>query len=109
MESMWFNYKYGVTGGISQRAELDRYLEESCIHVKGELDILSWWHSNSQNFPTLGKMARDILVIPMSISTSNYGFSPEAMTINPAFDVHDPDIMEALICGADWLEKPKSK
>ncbi|KAB1219399.1 hypothetical protein CJ030_MR3G001118 [Morella rubra] len=53
-------------------------------------------------------MARDILAIPMSISTSNYAFSTETMTINPAFDGHDPDIVEALICGEDWLEKPKS-
>ncbi|KAB1219401.1 hypothetical protein CJ030_MR3G001116 [Morella rubra] len=45
----------------------------------------------------------------MSISTSNYAFSSDqAMSINPAFDGHDPDIVEALICGEDWLEKPKS-
>ena len=89
----------------SQRAELRQYLQEPTSFI-GELDILGWWHTNGQKFPTLWRMARDILAIPTSTSISNSAFCIEPMTINSIFNGLDPDIIEASTCGGDWLDNP---
>ena len=88
-----------------QRTELKKYLQEP-LHPDGEFDILGWWHTKSQDFPTLWAMVRDILAIPMSTSTSNSAFCIETMTLYPIFNDLDPDIIEALFCGKDWLDNP---
>ncbi|KAF3967981.1 hypothetical protein CMV_008075 [Castanea mollissima] len=88
-----------------QREELDRYLEAPPSRNE-ELDELGWWHTNGEKFPTLWRMARDILAIPMSTSISNSAFSIEPMTINSIFNDLDPDIIEASSCGGDWLDNP---
>ena len=89
----------------SRRAELKQYLKEPTSAIR-ELDILGWWHTNGQKFPTLWRMARDILAIPMSTSISNSAFCIEPMTINSIFNGFDPDIIEASTCGGDWLDNP---
>ena len=64
-------------------------------------NILDWWHTDSQDSPTLWTMARDILAIPMSTSTLNSAFSIETVTLDPIFNDLDPDIIEVLFCGKD--------
>lgn len=88
-----------------QRTELDKYLLEP-LQPDEEFDILGWWHTKSQDFPTLSTMARDILAIPIATSTSNSAFCIETMTLDPIFNDLDPDIIEALFCGKDWLNNP---
>ena len=89
----------------SQREELDRYLKAptSCSE---DFDVLGWGHTNGKEFPTLWRMSRDILAIPMSTSISNSAFFIEPMTINSIFNGLDPDIIEASTCGGDWLDSP---
>uniref|UniRef100_A0A7N2MT18 BED-type domain-containing protein n=1 Tax=Quercus lobata TaxID=97700 RepID=A0A7N2MT18_QUELO len=86
-----------------QRTELEKYLQGP-LQPDEEFDILGWWHTKSQDSPTLWTMARDILAIPMSTSTSNSAFCIETMTLDPIFNDLDPDIIEALFCGKDWLD-----
>ena len=88
-----------------QKTELEKYLREP-LQPDEELDILGWWHTTSQDSPTLSTMARDILAIPMSTSTSNSAFWLETMRLDPIFNDLDPDIIEALFCGKDWLDNP---
>ncbi|XP_040943890.1 uncharacterized protein [Gossypium hirsutum] len=87
----------------SQKSELDCYLEETLL--PSDADILGWWRVNSQRFPTLAKMARDFLAIPVSVSSPCSNIS--AMTINPAYSSLDPESMEALVCSENWLESTK--
>ncbi|KAK4386074.1 Zinc finger BED domain-containing protein RICESLEEPER 1 [Sesamum angolense] len=47
---------------LSATSELDMYLEESLLSRARDFDILNWWKTNGVKFPTLQKMARDILV-----------------------------------------------
>ena len=88
-----------------QREELGRYLEAPTSRSE-ELDVLGWWHTNGKKFPTLWRMARDILAIPMSTSISNSAFFIEPLTINSIFNGLDPDIIEASTCGGNWLDNP---
>ncbi|KAB2039504.1 hypothetical protein ES319_D02G014400v1 [Gossypium barbadense] len=87
----------------SQKSELDCYLEETLL--PSDADILGWWRVNSQRFPTLAKMARDFLAIPVSVSSPCSNIS--AMTINPVYSSLDPESMEALVCSQNWLESTK--
>ncbi|KAH1095951.1 hypothetical protein J1N35_012872 [Gossypium stocksii] len=87
----------------SQKSELDCYLEETLL--PSDADILGWWRVNSQRFPTLAKMARDFLAIPVSVSAPCSNIS--AMNINPAYSSLDPESMEALVCSQNWLESTK--
>ncbi|XP_050258832.1 zinc finger BED domain-containing protein RICESLEEPER 2-like [Quercus robur] len=101
----WYKSKRDMNKAHSRRAELHRYLEEPIPDFEGEFDILGWWHTNSTKFPTLLRMACDILTIPLT-SISDSAFSIETMTINPTFNGLDPDIIEALVCGENWLDNP---
>lgn len=65
-------------------------------HLKNHLSRCSAIKS-----PTLWRMA-----IPKPTSTSNSAFSIETMAINPILNGCDPDIVEALVCGKEWLENP---
>ncbi|GFZ20842.1 BED zinc finger and hAT dimerization domain-containing protein DAYSLEEPER [Actinidia rufa] len=53
------------TTSQQSRSELDQYLEESLLPRVHEFDVLGWWKLNKTKYPTLSKMARDILTIPV--------------------------------------------
>ena len=65
-------------------------------HLKNHLQRCSALKSS-----TLWKMA-----IPMSTSTLNSAFSIETTTINPILNGLDPNIVEALVFGKEWLDNP---
>ncbi|WOK96906.1 hypothetical protein Cni_G05614 [Canna indica] len=59
----------------SRKSELEKYLDETRIVRKTELDILNYWKINGQRYPTVARMARDILSIPLSTVASESAFS----------------------------------
>ncbi|XVF66259.1 hypothetical protein PTKIN_Ptkin10aG0020900 [Pterospermum kingtungense] len=91
----------------SWKSEIDCYLDEPLLPLTGEafFDILCWWRDNSERFPTVARMARDLLAIPLSVVPPCSDFS--AMIINPAYRGLNPESMEALMCSQNWLEMPK--
>ncbi|XP_042433359.1 zinc finger BED domain-containing protein RICESLEEPER 2-like isoform X1 [Zingiber officinale] len=89
------------------KPELDQYLEESLVPRIQEFDILNWWKLNYLKYPTLSKMARDILAIPVSmVGTGGSIFS--VRTGSRALDEYRsslrPETVEALFCTKDWLQ-----
>ncbi|KAL4556060.1 hypothetical protein LXL04_038700 [Taraxacum kok-saghyz] len=57
-----------LSGGVEEKSELEKYLtEENMADSKG-FCILMWWKINSNRFPVLSQMARDILAVPVSTS-----------------------------------------
>ncbi|XP_038995861.1 zinc finger BED domain-containing protein RICESLEEPER 2-like [Hibiscus syriacus] len=62
-----------MEGGIT--SELDHYLQDKVRTQNSELDILSWWKTNGFKYPTLQKIARYILAIPISTVASKSAFS----------------------------------
>ncbi|XP_022761572.1 uncharacterized protein LOC111307718 isoform X2 [Durio zibethinus] len=90
----------------SWKSELDCYLDEPLLRLDETLfDILGWWHVNSERFPTLGRMARDLLAMPVSIVPPCSDLS--AVITNPAYSSLNPESLEALVCSQNWLEMPK--
>ncbi|KAF0934435.1 hypothetical protein E2562_025523 [Oryza meyeriana var. granulata] len=56
--------------------ELDAYLQDETVPVEQEdFDILKWWEENCNRYPTLARMARDFLAIPVASKPS-----PQLMT-----------------------------
>lgn len=92
----------------STKSELDQYLEESLVPRIQEFDILNWWKLNNMKYPTLSKMARDVLAIPMSMISSTGGSLFGTGTGSRVLDEYRsslrPDIVEALFCAKDWLQ-----
>ena len=85
------------------KSELDYYLEEQVIPRVEDFVILAWWKSNVPKYPTLHKVARDILAIPISTVASESAFSTSGRFLTPHRSRLHPKTLEALMCAQDWL------
>ncbi|CAA7028629.1 unnamed protein product [Microthlaspi erraticum] len=60
------------------KTELGQYLDDETVTTRSEdFDVLSWWRLNSTNYPTLSKMAADLLSIPFTTVSSDSVFDTE--------------------------------
>ncbi|XP_044465415.1 zinc finger BED domain-containing protein RICESLEEPER 1-like [Mangifera indica] len=93
----------------SSNSELDLYLMDLKIPSVEEFDILAWWRTNSQKYPTLARMARDYLAMPISTS----GFTLDSCHLSSELynifncDGLDTDLKKALVCTKSWLKSPQ--
>lgn len=105
---VWRKRKYESNSLDSQKVELDQYLEQPPENLSKDYNVLEWWHANAPKFPILGRMARDFFAIPLSTIVSKSSAAEEVVKMNSTFNHARPEIVEALICGRDWLEGPES-
>ena len=91
----------------SQKSEIDVYLEEEPENNIEDFDVLSWWRSKAAKFPVLSAMARDFLAIPLSTVSSESAFSLGGRILGDHRSSLAPEMLEALVCGKDWLYKTK--
>ena len=87
---------------IPQKSELDFYLEEPLTPRTDNFDILVHWKAATR-YPILALIARDIYAIPISTVASESVFSTGGRFISPHRNRLHPKILEALMCGRDWL------
>lgn len=96
-----------ITGITHQniKQELDQYLEESVLPRMQEFDVLGWWNLNRKKYPTLSKLASDILCIPVSTVSQDSVFD---ITMCRKMDRYRstlrPSTVEALVCAKDWIQ-----
>ncbi|KAL5718162.1 hypothetical protein ACHQM5_011097 [Ranunculus cassubicifolius] len=95
-------YQREGIGNSETKSELDLYLDESLSPLK-ELSILDWWKINSPKYPTLSKMARDILCIPVSSVPSEAAFSSGGRVVSDSRASLSHNSIEALVYGESWL------
>nr|DAD25003.1 TPA_asm: hypothetical protein HUJ06_026467 [Nelumbo nucifera] len=60
---------------MTMKSELDHYLEKKLLPRDPDFVILAWWKSNEIKYPTLQKIARDILAIPLSTMAFEFAFN----------------------------------
>uniref|UniRef100_A0A803LUS7 BED-type domain-containing protein n=1 Tax=Chenopodium quinoa TaxID=63459 RepID=A0A803LUS7_CHEQI len=85
------------------KIELDKYLEEDTAEDIDEFDILSWWKFNCSRFPTVGRIARDVLVVPVSTVASESAFSTGGRVLDQFRSSLTPRVVEGLVCAQNWL------
>jgi hypothetical protein len=98
--------QYATQRRIAQapKAEIDTYFEEPLEPDNVEdFDILAWWKSKSDKFPVLSIMVRDFLAIPLSTVSSESTFSLGGRILGERRSSLAPEMLEALVCGKDWL------
>ncbi|CAL5393544.1 unnamed protein product [Camellia sinensis] len=83
--------------GQPPKSELDLYLEEPVVPWSVDFSALSWWRAASSKYPTVSKMARDFLAIPISLATSFEAYYATQRPANECVVSVDRDIMNALI------------
>ena len=83
--------------------ELENYYRENLLPTEMELDLLSWWKTNGFKYPTLERIAKDILAIPVSTVASESAFSTSGRLISPHRSRLRPKTLEALMCAQSWL------
>nr|DAD24335.1 TPA_asm: hypothetical protein HUJ06_025799 [Nelumbo nucifera] len=88
---------------VESKSEVARYLLESCEKPSDSFDILIWWKMNCQKYPILSQIARDVLAMPISTVASESAFSTSGRLLDPFRSSLSPKMVEALICGQDWL------
>lgn len=83
-------------------SELDIYLDQPVLPWSQDFNPLAWWRSAAAKYPTLSRMARDFLAIPVSLSTCGEAY----YTLSRPADEHmiclKPDLMNALMCARSW-------
>ncbi|KAJ4723574.1 Zinc finger BED domain-containing protein [Melia azedarach] len=98
-----------TSADVSQKSELDRYLNDPKFHLIEKFDILAWWRVNTPIFPILARMARDFLAIPISAGAAT-SFSSVDLDVSDCFnycEVLHHDIKQALLCLKRWQEIPE--
>ncbi|KAF5805195.1 putative transcription factor/ chromatin remodeling BED-type(Zn) family [Helianthus annuus] len=91
------------TTSQQSKSELDQYLEESLLPRVHEFDVMGWWKLNKVKYPTLSKMARDILTVPVSTVAPELVFETERKEMDRYRCSLRPETVEAVICAKDWL------
>jgi hypothetical protein len=85
------------------KSELNEYLEEPQEPSVQDFDILGWWRNNGSKYPTLCRMASDILSMPVSTLSADSIFDTEIRKMDNYRSSLDSLTLEALICTKDWF------
>ncbi|EXB67267.1 Putative AC transposase [Morus notabilis] len=101
-------YLSEITSSQQMKSELDQYLEEPLLPRVQEFDIMSWWNQNRSKYPTLSRMASDILSIPVSTVAPDSVFDTNLKVVDKYRSSLHPVTLEALICAKDWLQHGSS-
>ncbi|KAI9110294.1 hypothetical protein K1719_018736 [Acacia pycnantha] len=97
-------YISDFTCNQQMKTELEQYLEDPLLPSPDEFDILSWWRLNRLKYPTLSKMASDILSIPVSTLSADSVFDTKQRNMNCYRSSLGSKTLEALICAKDWFQ-----
>ncbi|XP_073276130.1 zinc finger BED domain-containing protein DAYSLEEPER-like [Primulina huaijiensis] len=92
------------TTSQQSKSELDQYLQESLLPCVDEFDVLGWWKMNCMKYPTLSKMACDILSISVCTVPASSVFDTKNKEMDSYRSSLRPETVEALICAKNWLE-----
>jgi hypothetical protein len=98
-----------AVGAEKNDSELSRYLDEKLEKRDKDFDILNYWKVNSNKYPALSLLAKDVLAVPASTVPSESAFSIGGRIIDPLRCSLSTSTVEALICTQSWLHTSHSK
>ncbi|RAL52604.1 hypothetical protein DM860_007372 [Cuscuta australis] len=68
-----------------------------------EFDVLGWWKRNEHMFPCLGKLARQVLSVPVSTVAVEREFSGDGNILTDFRSCLNAESLETLVSNQDWL------
>lgn len=98
----WTLIKKNKKRKANVRCELDHYLEDDALPKSSNFDVLNFWKTDLK-YPTLRKIAKDILAIPASTVASESAFSMGGRIVSPQCSTLHANTVEALMCMQNWL------
>ncbi|KAL0463943.1 UNVERIFIED_CONTAM: Zinc finger BED domain-containing protein RICESLEEPER 2 [Sesamum latifolium] len=102
-------YISDIMSAQHMKSELDQYLEEPLLPRVQDFDVLGWWKMNRSKYPTLSKLASDVLSIPLSTISAESVFDMREKKMDSYRSSLRPSILQALICSKDWLQHESSE
>lgn len=81
---------------------MDHYLDDDTLLDDSKFDVLDYW-KKYRKYPTLWKIARDILAILISTVALDSAFSMSGRVISPHRCRLHVKTVEALICLQNWM------
>ncbi|RAL44628.1 hypothetical protein DM860_003387 [Cuscuta australis] len=90
---------------VSSHNELAMYQGVPCDYDEDdvEFDVLGWWKRNEHMFPCLGKLARQVLSVPVSTVAVERKFSAGGNILTDFRSCLNAESLETLVCNQDWL------
>jgi hypothetical protein len=94
------------------KSNLDIYLDEDVYicenddnweDIDTEFEALAWWKFNTLKYRILSKMAKDILVVPITTTASESSFGAGGRVIDPHQASLSTETIQMLLCGSDWV------
>lgn len=76
--------------------EVEMYLTQNHA-MQDDCDVLGWWRDQQLNYPKLSVLARGILAIPASSSSSERNFSAAGRTIEQRRTALKPSTVDAIL------------
>jgi hypothetical protein len=70
--------------------------------METDFDALAWWKCNALKYGILSKMARDILVVPISTVALESSFSADGRVIEPHRASLFLETVQILLYDSDW-------
>ena len=67
-----------------------------------DFNILHWWRDHAAQYPTLARLARDILVVPASTIASESAFSAGKRVVSEKRSRLTPESVKICVCKKDW-------
>ncbi|XP_014626061.1 zinc finger BED domain-containing protein RICESLEEPER 2-like [Glycine max] len=110
--SDFLKYVQETSSGDCVKFELDLYLEEPVLFNKSNIsnfDILGYWKNIEVKYPTLQRIAKDFLAIPISTVASESAFSIGGQFLTPHRSKLNEDTVEALISNDESYESSDTK
>ncbi|CAN6217521.1 unnamed protein product [Urochloa humidicola] len=97
---MMVEYYHETEYPFGQRplTELDQYLQEPCLPTD-DSSVLQWWKEHCLTYPTIGRMAREILALPCSTDCKVAATIARLVMSESGNERR----VEELVCIQDWL------
>ena len=82
---------------IEAKNELESFLHEACVNESEDFNVLCTLKMNASRFIVLSKMARDVLIVLMSIVPVEFAFILGSYVLNVFNNSLSPKTTKALI------------
>jgi hypothetical protein len=82
--------------------ELDRYYKLDPVNT---LDPVEWWVDHKASFPTVHRLALDILAIPAMAADCERSFSQAKLTLTSQRLSMSADLIERIQCTKNWMRR----